>query len=190
MESVEESFSEMESNEKPSFKTAMQRLIQEQIDLLEEHTREMKQNTTNTSDHPILCKLLHPDARLPLKASPGSAGFDLYSVEDCILQPGKYKALKTGVMFQCPPNYYGKISGRSGLAFNENIFVFEGTLDSDYQNEISVLMKNDSKSKTKTICVGDKIAQIVFIKIHDDFCVQETSALKKSKRGGFGSTGK
>ena len=192
MESVEKNNSEvaMEASEKPSFKTAMHRLIQQQIKLLEEHEKTQNQVSKNSSNQAVLCQLLHPDAKLPLKATLGSAGFDLHSVEDITIPPGKYKAVKTGIMFQCPPNYYGKISGRSGLAFKENIFVFEGTLDSDYQNEVSILMNNNSKTKPKSISVGDRIAQIVFIKIHDDICLQVTSSLKKSKREGFGSTGK
>ena len=191
MENTKETISEIdvEENDRPTFKSAMQTLIQQQLNLLEEYDKAQKHSMQNIPSQPILCKLLHPNAKLPQKATPGSAGYDLHAVEETVLHPGKYKAVKTGIMIQCPPNYYGKISGRSGLAFNENIFVFEGTLDADYLKEISILLKNDSKS-TKTIYMGDKIAQIVFIKIHEHFSLQESFLLKKSKRGGFGSTGK
>lgn len=139
---------------------------------------------------PILVQLVSPQARIPLKATIGSAGFDLHAVEQITVQnDGKYHTVKTGIVLQIPSDFYGKISPRSGLAREKQIEVFEGTIDSDFRKEISVLLKNNSDFPYE-VAVGDRIAQILFIKIHSDFTLHESLTLDVSNRGGFGSTGK
>lgn len=48
-------------------------------------------------------KLLHPDAKLPTVAHPGSdLGYDLYAIEDVTLYPGKPVKVRTGVAVEGP----------------------------------------------------------------------------------------
>jgi len=161
--------------------------ISERID---QHRAEIANNTLADNLSTVNVKLITPFAQIPKKATNGSAGFDLYATERVTVHNnGKYHAIKTGVLLEIPPNYYGKISSRSGLAMRNQIVAFEGTIDSDYRGEIIVLLQNTSDSSYE-VNIGDRIAQIVIIKLHlgNTFC--EAAVSHKSNHGGFGSTGK
>lgn len=141
----------------------------------------------------IKFKKLHPDAIIPSRANPGDAGLDLYALEDVVLQPtvrGVSQArIPTGIAVEIPEGHYGKVSSRSGLAFNHGIFSFDGTIDSGYRGEIGVLLYNTTDRRFR-IRKGDRVAQLLIIP-----CVIaepiEVSQLSESMRGGkgFGSSG-
>ena len=141
----------------------------------------------------IKFKKLHPDAIIPSRANPGDAGLDLYALEDVVLQPtvrGVSQArIPTGIAVEIPEGHYGKVSSRSGLAFNHGIFSFDGTIDSGYRGEIGVLLYNTTDRRFR-IRKGDRVAQLLIIP-----CVIaepiEVSRLSESMRGGkgFGSSG-
>ena len=58
---------------------------------------------------PLLVNKLVPNAYLPTKGSPGAAGYDLYSIEECIIPAhGKY-VVKTGISLSIPSGNYGRI---------------------------------------------------------------------------------
>lgn len=169
-----------------------QSVINDQQDLITEHGKLVRKavELNDITDTPILVKSLNPHTKIPIKATLGSGGFDLYSSENkTILDDGQYHHIKTGIQLQIPSNHCGKICSRSGMALNKHIVAFEGTIDSDYRNEIGVLLKNNSGLPYE-IAIGDRIAQMIFVKIHSDFCLQESVSLDRSNRGGFGSTGK
>lgn len=139
---------------------------------------------------PIVVKLLSSKGTIPVKATRYSAGFDIFASEDKILDNnGKYCPISTDIVLKIPTTHYGKISSRSGLAIKHQIFAFHGTIDPDYQKELMVLLKNDSDAPYQVL-TGDRIAQIIFIKIHDDKELWITTDLCESSRSGFGSTGK
>lgn len=145
----------------------------------------------------------HPRAILPKQAKPGDAGFDLYSVERLILQPGQRAVIKTGLKIAIPEGYYGRIAPRSGLAVKNGIDVMAGVIDSGYRGEIGVVLINlcptplrnaeDSIFGSRdgfTINPGDRIAQIIFEECFIPHWV-EAEELPESGRGegGFSSTG-
>lgn len=139
-------------------------------------------------------KKLHPDAIIPSRANPGDAGLDLYALEDVVLQPTTrdiaQARVRTGIAVEIPEGHYGKVSSRSGLAFNHGIFSFDGTIDSGYRGEIGVLLYNTTDRRFR-IRKGDRIAQLLIIPciIADPVEVEE---LTESIRGanGFGSSGR
>ena len=66
-----------------------------------------------------------------------------------------------------------------------------GLIDTDYRGIVEMLIVNHSEA-TFTVRVGDRVAQVVFVKQVDvDFQKVEKKYLSKTKRGkrGFGSTG-
>jgi dUTP pyrophosphatase len=77
------------------------------------------------------------------------------------------------------------------LSFNHGICVTGGigTIDSDYRGEIKIGLINTS-DKNYTVNHGDRIAQIVFVKIERASIkiVEELDETKRSS-GGFGHTG-
>lgn len=77
----------------------------------------------------LLVKKLNPTAVLPKKGSPLAAGYDICANEDMIV-PARGKAkVSTGLSWMCPPNTYGRIAPRSGLAWKNSISVGAGVID-------------------------------------------------------------
>ena len=62
-------------------------------------------------------KLLHPEAKAPTVAHPGSdLGFDLYALEDAVLEPGVMNRVRTGIAVEGPDGYGFVLGDRSSLA--------------------------------------------------------------------------
>lgn len=127
---------------------------------------------------------------LPRRGTAGSAGYDLMAPAPHMLEPGQWKKIPLGIAIEIPPGFVGLMKGRSGLAFNQGIIVYDGTIDSDYRGELSVLLCNTS-DRMFSIYVGDRIAQMIFVRAE---VVQPewTQALSQTERGnnGYGSTGR
>lgn len=132
------------------------------------------------------------DLPLPQQATPGSAGYDLASAEEVILQPMERKLVATGIRIAIPHGFECQIRPRSGLAIRHGISLpnTPATIDSDYRGEIKVPMINLG-AESFTITRGMRIAQMIFAEVaHAVF--SEVSDLPESDRGegGFGSTGR
>lgn len=134
-------------------------------------------------------KKLNDKAILPKRANQTDAGYDLYSIEDCEINPHERKMIHTGISMAIPNNYVGLIWPRSGLAVKHGIDVLAGVVDSGYRGEICVILQNHDNEVYK-ISAGDRIAQMLFQKI-EYFQIQESDSLENADRGGsgFGSTG-
>lgn len=136
-------------------------------------------------------KKLHKSAIIPAYQSAEAAGFDLHSVESCVIESGKSALIATGLAFEIPKGYEVQIRPRSGLALKHGISVLNtpGTIDSDYRGEIKVILINHSNAPF-SINIGDRIAQGV---VNEIICAKiiEVEDLANSTRGamGFGSSG-
>lgn len=141
----------------------------------------------------IKFKFVDKNAKLPLNVDAGSSGYDLYSVEEVILNPGEIKLVSTGLIWEPPSNNYEmQIRPRSGLALKHGITVLNspGTVDASYRDIIKVILINHSQTPY-TIKIGDRIAQAVFAMVLKNFKLQVTDRVNATAReGGFGSTDK
>lgn len=130
---------------------------------------------------------------LPAYATPGSAGMDLRAdiTEPVTLKPMERKLIPTGLFMEIPMGFEGQVRPRSGMAVNKGITCLNtpGTIDSDYRGEVKVLLINLS-TEEQVIEAGDRIAQIVFVKI-ETASVELVQQLNQTERaaGGFGHTG-
>ena len=132
--------------------------------------------------------LTDSDAKMPLRAHIGDAGYDLSSVKKIILPPGKRKLINTGIVIEIPEGYYGNIRPRSGLSC-KGIDIGAGIVDSGYRGEIMVLLINNSDINF-TISSGDRIAQLIIEKsIECKFVKGEKMTVTSRGHNGFGSTG-
>lgn len=140
---------------------------------------------------------LAEDAILPQYQTTGSSGCDLYSSEDAVISPGETKLIKTNLYVKIPEGYEIQIRPRSGLALKYSITVLNtpGTIDSDYIDNICIILINHGKSDF-FVYKGDRIAQAVLSKSYKINFIQVESQeeLKKdninsNRSGGFGSTG-
>ena len=127
---------------------------------------------------------------MPELATKGSSGYDLKAQAEVTIPPGKHAVVPTGISVQIPEGYEGQVRSRSGLAAKKAVFVLNspGTIDSDYRGEIKVILMNLGEEEFK-ICIGDRIAQIVFCPISVQTVT--TGFLNETSRGdgGFGSSG-
>ena len=134
---------------------------------------------------------LREDARVPVYATEGSAGADLYSPDKYVIKQGETVFVKTGLALEIPDGYVGLICARSGMASKKGLAPANkvGVIDSDYRGEITVALFNHS-SDTREIDGGERIAQIIITPyLKAEF--EQSYGLSETKRGegSFGSTG-
>ena len=131
-------------------------------------------------------------AQLPTRAYPGDAGLDLYALEEAVLGPGERASVRTGIAVEIPDGEAGLVLPRSGLAARHGIALVNapGLIDAGYRGEIRVLLLNTDRDAAFTISPGDRIAQLVLVKVEAPEVV-EVEELELSERGagGFGSSG-
>jgi dUTP pyrophosphatase len=116
-------------------------------------------NLIDTDPIKLKCVKLDSKATVPIKANAGlfeDAAFDLYAVEDILLQSGGRQLVGTKLSFIIPDGYWLKLRERSGLA-NKGIHILGGVIDSGYTGEVKVIMYNSnhepvSITKDKAIC--------------------------------------
>lgn len=138
------------------------------------------------------------DVKIPVYATPGSSGFDLAAYlpggEFRLLHTNEITIISTGLKMSIPVGFEIQIRSRSGLS-TKGIVVANspGTIDSDYRNELKVILVNIGK-ETYKISHGDRIAQAVlcpvvqatFSEVTDEKELGDT----ERGQGGLGSTGK
>lgn len=128
-------------------------------------------------------------------ATEGSAGIDLRaSIEEPFqLYPKQRQLFKTGVAVNIKdPSIVGFITSRSGLNLKHGVRVSQGvgTIDSDYQDELGVILYNDGQD-IYTVEPYERIAQIVFMPVYQmSLDLVEEFSYNMDRGGGFGSTGK
>ena len=138
----------------------------------------------------ICAELIDKNAKFPTMATSGSVGSDIYAIEDVDILAGERKALRTGLILHIGKGYYGQIASRSGLAFKHGIITGAGIIDSDYRQEIFVLLINTSKENYK-IYKGDRIAQIIILKYEKPLWTNVSKEkYNEGRSGGLGSTGR
>jgi dUTP pyrophosphatase len=159
---------------------------------------------------------LHDDVVLPVRATAGSAGYDLRAYlkgrvvrhsdgvaqheraatdEDgewgLSLAPGEMALVPLGFRTRLPAGVEAQVRPRSGQAFKHALTIpnAPGTVDADYAEEWMVIVRNDAKV-ARRIVHGERIAQAVFAR-HVALELHEGMVQRSTERaGGFGSTGK
>lgn len=138
---------------------------------------------------------LDPRAQLPVRATEGAAGYDLFALleEPLRIPPAGRAVIPTGIAIQLPgPSFGAFIFARSGLAVRHGLALSNGVglVDSDYRGEIKVGLVNLS-DREYTLTPGERIAQMVILPVALP-PLQEVETLEDTDRGqgGFGSTGR
>jgi dUTP pyrophosphatase len=128
-------------------------------------------------------------AIIPRRATVGSVGYDLFSIEDVTVNPNELACVSTGIAVKLPIGTYGRVAPRSGFTVKYNTHVGAGVIDPDYTGEIKVVLYNVGKIPTR-IKAFERIAQLIVEKCSTPQVI-EVSAITETLRGngGFGSTG-
>lgn len=139
-------------------------------------------------------KKVRENAKIPTRATVGSAGFDLYACidEPISLKKGDTAIIPTGIAIGLDdPHFAAFIHSRSGLAIKRGIGLLNsvGVIDSDYRGEICVGIIKQTE-EPYTIQPFERIAQMVIKPVELPELI-EVDDLDDTARGagGFGSTG-
>ena len=142
----------------------------------------------NNRPSKLIIERVNPQAKLPQKAHPGDAGYDLYADNYYSIPPYGQALVSSGIKMIIPEGYVGLIWDKSGLAF-QGIKSMGGVIDSNYRGEIKMVIKNLSEDDFNII-PGQKISQILIqpvldLKISEEPIIDET----ERQANGFGSSG-
>jgi dUTP pyrophosphatase len=167
------------------------------------------------TDAVLRVRLLEPDAKAPTVAHPGSdLGFDLYALEDVVLEPGVMTRVRTGIAVEGPDGYGFVLGDRSSMAAR-GVTYAGGRIDAGYRGEILVCLVNvnqpaytlaedrDASGVLRGVTLvksdvtvrlhkGDKIVQMTPLRACTQWPVTVVESLAESRRGerGFGSSGR
>ena len=139
----------------------------------------------------VRIKRIDPSLPLPVYETPGAVGFDLLNREEVTVAPNAIALIPSNIIVEVPKGYALIIASRSstprkhGLTKPHGI----GVIDQDYcgdEDEIKIQVFNFTKNPV-TIPRGTKLAQGLFVRV-DRAEFTETGSIKKTSRGGFGST--
>jgi dUTP pyrophosphatase len=128
------------------------------------------------------------------------AGFNAYngsftrscSAGKLVICPRERVMVPTGLILDIPEGHSVRIHPRSGLSLKKGLVLVnaEGIIDSDYVEELILLLTNISENNY-TIENGERIAQGELIK-SEKYSINETKRMpvqKTDRNGGVGSTG-
>ena len=130
--------------------------------------------------------------RLPVRATSGSAGYDIRSPFSFLLRVGESIKIPTGIRVKIDDGWWLGCFPRSGLGFKyaARLANTVGVIDGDYygsKNEGHIILKlRNEGSDNITINEGDGIAQAIFL----PFGITVDDNATGERDGGFGSTGR
>jgi dUTP pyrophosphatase len=155
-------------------------------------------STTHNGEEKFQVIRFNDDAKIPTRATSGSAGYDLYASKETIILAGNRGIVKTGIIVRIPKGYCGQVWPRSGFSAKNGIESGAGIIDSDYRGELNVILYNHSSDQFK-VEKHMRMAQLLLVKISlplvedvfEDFNGPDNMNVEKNERGsgGFGSTG-
>lgn len=146
---------------------------------------------------------LHPDVKLPRVATSESIGADVYAylktesgrANKLVIPRNTARLVPTGLVVLAQPPFSVLVCSRSGLAFEETLFVANapGIVDPDFRGELKIILFNGG-TENQWIEHGDRIAQLILAPIPVPEVSESELDLRHidSERGaaGFGSTGR
>ena len=131
-----------------------------------------------------------PPQPLPVRATSGSACFDLRAAEAAVLRRGKVVLVRTGLKMTAPAGTFLEVRPRSGLGAKGVMMTnAPGTIDRDYAGEVKVPMTYLGAG-SYAIAAGDRIGQLRVVEDRPSRFVLGKVRESTDRRGGFGSTGR
>ena len=129
------------------------------------------------------------NAKVPVKATEGSVGYDVFAYNDKIIPKRSVRRICVGIRIEMQPGLFAEFKSRSSYVL-KNLVVEGGVIDSDYRGLLYVCLRNHN-DEDYLVRTNDKIAQLIFYKcVSPEFKKVEQEELTKTVRneGGFGST--
>ena len=134
---------------------------------------------------------IHPDAHLPTYQTADAAGFDLASVADVTVEPGRVALIPTGLVIKVPLRMFLGIFARSSTPVKKGLMVANGVgvIDPDYcgdTDEVKIAVMNFTAHAVQ-VRTGDRIAQGILLEAPRVAWLEAEP--EAGSRGGFGSSG-
>lgn len=129
------------------------------------------------------------DLPIPARQTSGAGGYDLQSDKDFFISPMQRVLVPTGYAWEIPMGKVGIIKDRSSMAYKYGISTLAGVIDSDYRDEVKILLINLGSLAYK-VSKGDRIAQMVIVNHYSDELTVVDELGGEDRNGGFGITGK
>ncbi len=115
--------------------------------------------------------VLYKSFELPKRDSVATAGYDIYLLDDLVIEPGEIKKLPTGLKSHFENDEVLLLIVRSSTGFKYNIRLCNqvGVIDADYYNNkdneghIWVKLQNESDNQV-VIKKGEAVVQGIFLK--------------------------
>lgn len=142
-------------------------------------------------DEITLGEELRSEARMPMRAHPDDAGWDLFVSQATVIPPHGFQDVPSGVSLQLPNGYWGMLTGRSSTIRKRGLLVVQGIIDTGYTGELFSAVWNLT-SEPVTLERGERVAQLIILpNATARTLMVEAEALKSTSRGsaGFGSSG-
>ena len=113
---------------------------------------------------------LYNEYKLPQRDSDSTAGYDIYLLEDLVIEPNEIKKIPTGIksFFKKDEVLFLIVRSSTGFKYNIRLCNQVGVIDADYYNNnnneghIWVKIQNEGKEKV-TIPRGESIVQGIFL---------------------------
>lgn len=133
---------------------------------------------------------LEPGAKMPTKAHPADAAYDLFCIEGGIIHPKESVTFDTGVHLSIPEGYCGVMIAKSGLNVKYSM-TSTGLIDAEYTGSIHVKLYNHG-FRDYRVLPHEKISQITFLKLPPTELIHVDRLEDETERGanGFGSSGR
>jgi dUTP pyrophosphatase len=128
-------------------------------------------------------------AKLPYKANPGDAGYDLSVASIEMRNDGMQVCYHTGIAVEIPEGHVGLLYMRSSAVYKTcRMANATGVIDSGYRGEITAVF--DILGHGDLYQTGDRCCQLVVVP-YLQFDFVESDTLSDSERGnkGYGSSG-
>lgn len=140
---------------------------------------------------------LHPNFRLPTRATDLAGGFDLYMPEAGEAKPiwdkddpAKADKIKLGFAAEVPEGYVALLLPRSSTGAKHSLELENtvGVIDADYRGEWMAFL-NTKNGEGFSWEAGDRVLQFLLVPVHTPELTLVTSVSKTARgEGGFGST--
>lgn len=139
-----------------------------------------------------LIKLLHPNAKMPVKVHAQDAGYDHFLCEDITLEPRECIRFPLGIAVEIKTGQMLSVRSRSSTKL-KGVSCSQTTCDAGYNGELYGFLINHTDNRI-TWNAGDRVVQLVFLKLPEPYVLTELAPqenLPPSSRNtaGFGSTG-
>jgi len=139
-----------------------------------------------------LFNMLNGNKYYPSRTYLNDAGYDVYLPRDFILEPNQTRKFKLDVAINWSFNMNDLAIlslPRSSSSLEGKLVFTTGLIDPGYEGSLYLVAHNVSDT-TVTLTKGDRVVQLVFVKLYEH--TDMTNILKDGVRGkaGFGSSGK